>query len=180
MENNNIKDIKRGDIYLYDFGNNEGSIQCGERPVLVIQSNYFEKSPTVIVAAITSALKKEYLPSHIFLYPKYGLDYNSMVMLEQLKTVNKNELKNKIGFIEDSSVWQKINKALKQTFDLWIHKDDRVADIRCLCFKCVRDYKIDPNFILKRLDPFSRKVDKCFKCDNLGYDYVIYDRKDMR
>ena len=61
----NIKIIRRGDIFLYDFGVNTGSIQNGYRPVLVVQADDFNaNAPTVIVAAITSATGKRYLPSH--------------------------------------------------------------------------------------------------------------------
>ena len=62
------KTVRRGEIYSYDFGTTEGSIQSGRRPVLVIQAdNFNEKAPTVIVASITTVIKKRYLPSHIIL-----------------------------------------------------------------------------------------------------------------
>lgn len=62
------KIIRRGDLFYYDFGNNIGSVQHGERPVLVLQANdYNRNSPTVIIAAVTSVVKKRYLPSHIVL-----------------------------------------------------------------------------------------------------------------
>ena len=81
--------VKRFEIYLYDFGAMPGSIQNGIRPALIIQDNRFnENSPTTIVAAITSVIKKERLPSHIFLGQEFGLSKPSMVMLEQLRTVN--------------------------------------------------------------------------------------------
>ena len=177
QKTNNTDTVRRGELYLYDFGDNEGSIQCGLRPVLVIQSDSFIYSPTVIVAAITSAIKKQYLPSHIVLSSKFGLAQDSMVMLEQVKTVNRNELKNYIGMVDDDSVWRKINIAIKKTFGLWINNSERTGDIRCLCQKCARDYKINPCFIVKRLDPFDKKTEKCDKCDELGHDYLIYDKK---
>lgn len=75
--------VKHGEIYCFDFGNNEGSIQNGIRPALVIQANNFNaNSPTTVIAAITTAQKGMYLPSHIFLGESYGLmgsyEYNSI------------------------------------------------------------------------------------------------------
>ena len=69
------KTVKRFEIYLYDFGENEGSIQSGVRSILVIQDDRLNaNSPTTIVAAITTANKKHYLPSHVILGQEYGLD----------------------------------------------------------------------------------------------------------
>ena len=63
MNNINERKIKRGDIYLYDFGDNEGSIQCGYRPVVVLQADNFNaKAPTIMVAAVTTAIRKTFLP----------------------------------------------------------------------------------------------------------------------
>lgn len=85
--------IKHGDIFWYDFGTNEGSIQNGIRPALVIQANDFNaNSPTTVIAAITTAQKGMYLPSHIFLSDSYGLSQPSTVLLEQLRTVNQSDL----------------------------------------------------------------------------------------
>lgn len=77
-------EIRRGDIFSYDFGTRIGSIQSGVRPVLVIQADNFNaNAPTVIVASITSVIKKRYLPSHIILGEDFGLTKPSMVLLEQ-------------------------------------------------------------------------------------------------
>lgn len=73
MNNRNERKIKRGDIYLYDFGDNEGSIQCGYRPVVVLQEDNFNaKAPTIMVAAVTTAIRKTFLPSHILVEDKYA------------------------------------------------------------------------------------------------------------
>ena len=81
-------EIRRGDIFSYDFGTRIGSIQSGVRPVLVIQADNFNaNAPTVIVASITSVIKKRYLPSHIILGEDFGLTKPSMVLLEQIQTV---------------------------------------------------------------------------------------------
>ena len=94
--------ICRGDLFYYDFGNRTGSIQSGERPVLVIQADDYNKNaPTIIVAAVTSVIKKRYLPSHILLGEDFGLKKPSMVLLEQVQTVNKEDLKDYIGTVDD-------------------------------------------------------------------------------
>lgn len=87
------KKVKMFEIYTYDFGDNSGSVQCGARPVLVIQDDRFnDASPTTIIAPFTSALKKEYLMSHIRVDESTGLRQPSMVLMEQVKTVNQDEL----------------------------------------------------------------------------------------
>lgn len=107
--------VKRGEIYLHDFGSNEGSIQNGVRPVLVVQCDEGNQaSTTTVVAALTSVIKKRYLPSHIILGDKFGLKEPSMVMLEQLKTVNQAELTEYIGFVDSEYLLRKVNIGLKR------------------------------------------------------------------
>ena len=104
------KTICRGDLFYYDFGTRTGSVQSGTRPVLVIQADDYNRSaPTIIVAAVTGVVKKRYLPSHILLGQEFGLKKPSMVLLEQLQTVNKDELRDYIGTIEDEQLLRRIN-----------------------------------------------------------------------
>lgn len=136
-----------------------------------------ERAPTIIVAAITTVIKKQYLPSHILLPPDIGLPQPSMVLLEQIRVVNKSDLEDYLGCVEDEKTWRDINRALKKEFGLWIYKPDRTGDIRCLCPKYLQDYKSNSSLIIKRLDPFSSKKDRCVKCDGLDYDYIVYDKR---
>lgn len=109
-------EIQRGDLFYYDFGKREGSVQSGERPVMVIQADNFNaNAPTIIVAAVTAVMKKKYLPSHIILGEDFGLKKPSMVLLEQIQTVNKDELTDYIGSVNDERLWKHINAALKKT-----------------------------------------------------------------
>ena len=120
-------EIRRGDIFSYDFGTRIGSIQSGVRPVLVIQADNFNaNAPTVIVASITSVIKKRYLPSHIILGEDFGLTKPSMVLLEQIQTVNKDDLTEYIGFVDD---------------------------------------------------PFAKSKGTCDKCNDRGWDYIVYDKR---
>ena len=173
--------IKRGEIYYYDFGECPGSVQSGRRPVLILESEEANrKSPTVIAAAITSVMKKQYLPSHVVLPLEVGLKNESMVLLEQIRTINKSDLEEKVGFLDDEKTWRYINRSIKKLFGLWIKNPDRSGDIRCLCSRCLQDYKTNSSFIVKRLDPFQSEKSCCDKCENLGYDYIVFDKKAYR
>lgn len=105
--------IKRGELYFADLSPVVGSEQGGIRPVLVVQNDIGNKySPTVIAAAITSKLNKAKLPTHIELSSKeYGLEKDSVVLLEQIRTIDKTRLKEKIGELTDFKMSQ-VNKAM--------------------------------------------------------------------
>ena len=179
MENKNINGkVQRGEIYLYDFGNNGGPIQNGVRPALVVQCNEGNAaSSTTIIAAMTSIIKKQYLPSHIILGDQFGLKEPSMVMLEQLKTVNQSDFIEYIGKIDDEHYMKKINIGIKKAMGLWVDKPlHKPASVRCLCPKCLQDYKTSGSYIVRRVDPFVRVKEKCDKCEGYGYDYLVIER----
>ena len=95
--------VKRGDIYYADLSPVIGSEQGGVRPVLIIQNDVGNKySPTVIAAAITSKINKAKMPTHIELGAKeYGLNKDSVILLEQIRTIDKKRLREKIGRLDD-------------------------------------------------------------------------------
>ena len=105
--------VARGELYYADLSPVVGSEQGGLRPVLIIQNDIGNKySPTVIIAAITSQITKAKLPTHIELDKnKYPLTKDSVVLLEQLRTLDKLRLKEKIGIL-DENVMHKIDLAL--------------------------------------------------------------------
>lgn len=106
------EDIKRGDIYYADLSPVVGSEQGGVRPVLVIQNDVGNKySPTIIIAAVTSRIDKAKIPTHVELSSKYGLTKDSVALLEQIRTIDKRRLKEKIGTIDESKM-KSINQAL--------------------------------------------------------------------
>lgn len=169
--------IRRFDIYLYDFGSNSGSIQNGVRPVLTIQDERFnDNSPTVIIAAITSAVKKSYLPSHVFIGEQFGLTKPSMVLLEQIRTVNKNELSSYIGHVDDKALIRQLARGIKKTFGLWSYTPKSEDSIRCLCPACVKNYMDSGKYIVRRLDPFQKEKETCDRCEGLGWDYVVLEK----
>ena len=112
--------VKRGDMFYADLSPVVGSEQGGIRPVLVIQNDTGNKySPTVIVSAITSQLNKNRLPTHIELDSKeFGLKSDSVILTEQIRTIDKSRLKEKIGHIKDDKIMNRINNAIGISFGL--------------------------------------------------------------
>jgi len=111
--------IKRGDIFYADLSPVIGSEQGGIRPVLIVQNDIGNKySPTVIASAITSQINKAKLPTHIELSAKdYGLPKDSVILLEQIRTIDKKRLREKIGHLDDE-LMEKVNDALSVSFGL--------------------------------------------------------------
>ena len=112
--------VKRGDMFYADLSPVVGSEQGGIRPVLIIQNDLGNKySPTVIAAAITSQTTKNKLPTHIEIQSNEGgLKNDSVILTEQIRTIDKSRLKEKIGHIEDENVMKQINDALGVSFGL--------------------------------------------------------------
>ena len=111
--------VKRGDIYYADLSPVVGSEQGGIRPVLIVQNDVGNKySPTVIAAAITSQINKAKMPTHIELAAKeYGLNKDLVILLEQIRTIDKKRLREKIGHL-DERLMSEVNEALLVSFGL--------------------------------------------------------------
>ena len=111
--------IRRGDIYYADLRPVVGSEQGGVRPVMVIQNDVGNKhSPTVICAAITSRMNKAKLPTHVELCARrYSMVKDSVILLEQLRTIDKQRLREKICHI-DGELQQKVDEALMISLEL--------------------------------------------------------------
>ncbi len=111
--------IKRGDIFYADLSPVIGSEQGGVRPILIVQNDVGNKySPTVIAAAITSQINKAKLPTHIEIDSKeYGLTKDSVILLEQIRTIDKRRLREKIGHLDDERM-KSVNYALNVSFGL--------------------------------------------------------------
>ena len=116
--------IKRGDIFYADLSPVVGSEQGGIRPVLIVQNDVGNKfSPTVIAAAITSQRSKANLPTHIQLQAKEsGLSKDSVVLLEQIRTIDKRRLKERMGAL-NSNAMMEVDQALSISFGLYHHDD---------------------------------------------------------
>jgi mRNA interferase MazF len=111
--------IRRGDIYYADLSPVVGSEQGGLRPVLIIQNDVGNKySPTVIAAAITSRMSKTRLPTHIDIYAeRAGLARDSVILLEQIRTLDKRRLRERMGHLDDEMM-DKVNSAIAVSFGI--------------------------------------------------------------
>ena len=116
---NDFKYIKRGELYYADLSPVVGSEQGGLRPVLIIQNDVGNRySPTVIAAAITSRMGKARMPTHIDIYAdKVGLAKDSVILLEQIRTLDKQRLKEKMGHLDDATM-RVVNNAIQVSFGL--------------------------------------------------------------
>ena len=110
--------IKRGEIYYADLSPVIGSEQSGVRPVLIVQNDIGNKfSPTIIAIAITSRQKVK-LPTHIEIEgTKYGLDKDSVILAEQIRTLDKKRLREKVGKV-DNEIMEKVKKAIEISFGI--------------------------------------------------------------
>ena len=113
--------IRRGDIYYADLSPVVGSEQGGLRPVLIIQNDVGNKySPTVIAAAITSRMSKTRLPTHIDIYAsRAGLARDSVILLEQIRTLDKRRLRERMGHLDDEMM-DRVNNAIAVSFGIVI------------------------------------------------------------
>ncbi|MBQ7145098.1 MAG: type II toxin-antitoxin system PemK/MazF family toxin [Oscillospiraceae bacterium] len=114
-----MNQVKRGEIYFADLSPVVGSEQGGMRPVLIVQNNTGNRhSPTVIAAAITSQLGKARLPTHIELTgASCGLSRDSVILLEQIRTIDKSRLRERMGRLDDGTMKQ-VDNAISVSFGL--------------------------------------------------------------
>lgn len=163
--------ILRGDMYYADLSPVVGSEQGGVRPILIIQNNIGNKhSPTTIVAAITGRVKPE-LPTHISLAGMPELEKDSIVLLEQIRTIDKRRLNNYIGTL-DEVLMNEINHALAVSIGL--HGNINQPLIMSLCPTCAQQFYDSPVHTIKRVDPKQKIKELCMLCNvRQGYDFEI-------
>lgn len=170
--------IKYGEIYYYDFGEHKDSRQSGMRPALVIQDDRLNSnSSTTIVAAITTTGKKEDLLSHVILNCNFGLKRPSMVMFEQITSVNQSDLLEYIGKVDSDYILRKIKESIRKTFGLWdysVRYSKRVS----LCSEHLKESMKNKDTVISRIHPFDKIKYKCSKCQSLGYKYLIMGKGD--
>ena len=182
-----IQPVKRCDIVLYDFGTEIGSVQGGIRPAVVVQTDTQNtSSPTTIVAPLTKKLKKVEMPSHVVLGKRFGLRHNSMVLLEQIKTVNQDAIIRLLGHIDDPLVVSLISLGLRRTLaiptrvigskSLFINKNGNLTavyderDVMCLCPICCNAYR-NRGFEIIAIGGSSGTCDYCNY--RVGFDYAV-------
>ena len=177
--------VLRGQMYFAALDPVIGSEQGGNRPVLVIQNDVGNRfSPTVIVAPITTQIKKMRQMTHIGIPPYFGLSQNSMAMLEQIRTIDKSRLGDYVGCLDDD-VMDYIDEALGISVGLksFFGQDDgskeEVPDemVLTLCGTCLRQFILSPEHIVRRIDR-TRTKEPCMYCQvRAGYDYHITHKK---
>lgn len=114
----NIRQVRKGEIYYAELSGTVGSEQDGVRPVLIIQNDVGNRnSPTTIIAPLTSRHDKTVLPTHITLDKRYGLSEKSLVLLEQIRTVDKCRLLNYIGMVDAKTMGQ-IDDGIRISFGI--------------------------------------------------------------
>lgn len=135
-------DIKKGDIYYATLNPAIGSEQKGERPVVVLQNDCGNKySPTVIVAPLTKIIKKKKLPTHILIHSNDFLRYNSLILLEQIRVIDKSRIISYMGSLLDYQL-DKVNRALADVFDFDI-------------ISYLKTYGIGENYVQKKKRLYS-------------------------
>lgn len=111
--------MKRGEVYLADLSPVQGSEQGGKRPVVIIQNDTGNKfSPTLIVAAITGKIDKAKIPTHVEVNAeKYKFKTNSVILLEQIRTIDKTRLQEKLTYLDDEKM-KEVDKAIQISLGL--------------------------------------------------------------
>ena len=171
--------VKRGDIYYADLSPVVGSEQGGVRPVLVIQNDVGNKhSPTVICAAITSKMNKAKLPTHYLLKAENGLELPSLVLMEQLRTIDKRRLETYIGHLEEQHI-RRLNRALAVSVGLIEETSKNL--IMCLCPACANNFYGTGSYYLRRVHPGRVEKDICTYCGQRpGFDYEVVKKKERK
>lgn len=167
------KTYLRGEIYYADLGHGVGSEQEGRRPVVILQNDVGNRySPTVIVAAVTTKnVRKRKLPVHAYIGTKEGMREPSVVLLEQLRTIDKTRLEERIGKLLPKQM-KALNNALAVSVGLIDPKPKKM--ILCLCGICADNFFSAGAYSLKRADPLQVEKDFCAYCgQRRGYDFIV-------
>ena len=185
MKRERPDEVLRGQMYYANLDPVIGSEQGGTRPVLVIQNNVGNSfSPTIIIAPITTRVKKLRQPTHIGIPPFFGLPQSSMAMLEQIRTIDKSRLGDYVGCLDDD-VMDYIDEALGISVGLQDPSDtaqERPTDeprgdvpdemVLTLCGTCLKQFIYSPEHIVRRIDRTQTK-EPCMYC------HVREDRKSV-
>lgn len=162
---------KRGDIYFADLGQGIGSEQMGYRPVVIIQNDTGNRhSPTVVAAAVTSKVDaKAKQPTHCFIGAEYGLELPSVILLEQIRTLDKQRLEKHIGRLSEKHL-SNLDHALAISVGLIPEQENLVL---CLCKPCADNFRLSGKYDLVRVKE-NQERDTCTYCNHrMGYEYEL-------
>ena len=166
---------KRGDVFFADLGQGIGSEQMGYRPVVIIQNDTGNKhSPTVVVAAVTSKVDaKAKQPTHCFIGTEYGLEMPSVILLEQIRTLDKQRLEKYVGRLSKKHL-NDLNHALAISVGLIPAQENLVL---CLCKPCADNFRLDGRYDLVRVTE-NQVRDTCTYCNyRMGVEYELVPRE---
>ena len=166
------KTYARGEMYYADLGKGIGSEQEGFRPVVIIQNDLGNKySPTVIVAPLSSSVNKKDLPTHYHIDYEDGLNSPSVILLEQIRTIDKHRLVRRIGKLSESHM-RGLDRACAISVGLDKSPEPKIRI--CLCCSCSRKLYGTGAFVLKRMDLEVQQRKKCSYCGQEShFDYEI-------
>ena len=171
---------QRGDMYFADLGRGVGSEQQGYRPVVIIQNNLGNKhSPTVIIAAISSRVGvKPKLPTHYYINAEDGLELPSIVLLEQIRTVDKRRLTTYIGRLRKEHI-SGLDHALAVSIDLIEPIHSKLT--LCLCGACADAFRGTGAFSLRRTTLKPTEKEMCAYCkQRAGEHYSLLSKTERR
>ena len=178
MDNKNL--IKRGSLFYCGLPKKKGSIQRKKRPVMIVQNDVGNiYSPTVIVAPITSVLKKQNIPTHIPIGSEFGLLNDSILLIEQLTTVDKKCIYDFIG-VASKEFMRQVDKAI--AVSVGITETFNLSEFTaCLCPNCLQYFFSSHNYEILRTDKFQKEKSLCTYCrQEEGYNYIISERKTLK
>jgi len=170
------KTYYRGELYYADLGTGVGSEQNGYRPVVVIQNDVGNRhSPTTIVAAISTQIKsKAKLPTHFYVSHDCGLVQPSIIMLEQIRTIDKARLDKYIGKLSSSEI-SGLNHALAISIGLIPTTPNKL--VLCLCSTCADKFYGSGAYIIRKINFIEVEKDLCTYCNSsIGHPYEIISK----
>jgi mRNA interferase MazF len=163
--------ITRGEIYFADLDPAIGHEQSGLRPVLIIQNPGNRHSPTTIIAPITSA-PKQALPTHVHIEHTGDLPLDSLIMCEQIRTLDKSRLSDRITSL-DRALMRKVDRAVCVSLAIVPQSREDKMEM-CLCHPCSQQFYESPSHYIERADPTQVEKHRCDWCGvRTGFDYVI-------
>lgn len=167
-----VHNYARGEIYYTDFGDGAGAEQKGCRPAVIVSNDIGNRhSSTVIIAAITTRrASKAHLPTHVNVGVETGLDSDSTILLEQLRTVSKERLSSYIGVLSPAQ-----RKEMWRALAISVGDSDpnQQVIVMCLCKRCAENFRDTGAYYLRRRYP-KQKLELCMYCNyRMGIDYDL-------
>ena len=166
--------LSRGDVFFADLDPAFGCEQSGTRPVLIVQNNTGNRySNTTIVAAISQRIKPS-LPTHVAIQETLGIGQNSVILLEQLRTIDEKRLAGKLGRLDEKQM-HLVDAALMASLGIKTTPKDTI--LMTLCHNCAQSFRDSGGYLLRPANPLQDMQEPCTVCNVCtGYDYEVTRR----